>query len=309
MQLTVGDYTRIGARRSAFSSARPVVVAAVGLLLLVIAWLDYTTGAAPVQHLYYLPIILAASEFNYAGGFACALIAVGLYHYANEHLRAFSYGESDYLQIALFLAVGIVAARLAGDRREMRRLAHTDDLTGLHNLRSFESNLIAILGEAQTRGTAAAMLVLDVDGLKAINDKHSHLAGAEAVRTVGHLIARCFDGRAVACRYGGDEFAVTLPNCDASTAFDAAENLRKAVENYAPVLAGQGFPKGALTISIGIAVYLPDDTRNPILVGEELFRAADAALYRAKREGRNRVFPHSEQVDEQEFASGAVYIA
>ena len=190
---------------------------------------------------------------------------------ANGHLRAFAYGgESDYLQITLFLTVGVVAARLAGDRREMRRLALTDDLTGLHNLRSFESHLIAILGEAQTHRRALSMLVLDVDGLKAINEKHSHLAGAEAVRTVGHLIARCFDGSAVACRYGGDEFAVTLPTCDADAAFDAAENLRKAVENYAPVLAGEDFPKGALTISIGIAVYLPDQMRNPVLVGEEL---------------------------------------
>ncbi len=292
MQLTVSDYAKTYPRRSVFWSARPVAVAAVGFLLLAVAWLDYTTGAAPVQHLYYLPIILAASEFEYAGGLVCALIAVGLYHGANEHLRAFSYGESDYLQIALFIAFGVVAARLAGDRREMRRLAHTDDLTGLHNLRSFELHLIAILGEAQKRRKTASMLVLDVDGLKAINDAHSHLAGAEAVRTVGHLIAGCFDGRAVACRYGGDEFAVTLPNCDAHAAFAAAENLRKAVENYAPVLARQGFPKGALTISIGIAVYLPDETRNPVLVGEELFRAADSALYRAKREGRNRVFPN-----------------
>lgn len=309
MQLTIGDYAKTAAHRSVLSSGRPIAVAAVGLLLFSVAWLDRATGAAPVQHLYYLPIILAASEFEYAGGLACALIAVGLYHLANEHLRAFSYGESDYLQIALFLAVGVVAAKLAVDRREMRRLAHTDDLTGLHNLRSFESNLIAILGEAQTRRTPTSMLVLDVDGLKAINDRHSHLAGAEAVRTVGDLIARCFDGRAVACRYGGDEFAVVLRHCDAQVAFDAAENLRKTVENFAPVLAGQHLPKGALTISIGIAVYRPADTRNPVLVGEDLFRAADSALYRAKREGRNRVFPKSDRAETPPFAAEAVYVA
>jgi diguanylate cyclase (GGDEF)-like protein len=305
MQLTLNGHDRRSARRSVWASSRPLVAAVVVLLLMAVTWLDYATGAAPVQHLYYLPIILAASEFDYTGGLACALVAVGLYHFANEHLRALSYGESDYLQIALFLAVGIVAARLADDRREMLRLAQTDDLTGLHNLRSFESNLIAILGEAQTRRKAASMLVLDLDRLKAINDAHGHLAGAEAVRAVGHLIAGCFDNGGVACRYGGDEFAVVLPGCDARAAFDAAENLRKAVENYAPVLAGRGFPAGALTVSVGIAVYLPDEASNAVLIGEELFRAADRALYRAKREGRNRVRGNSDQTARRPLAAEA----
>jgi two-component system, sensor histidine kinase LadS len=310
MQLTVKGYAYSNNRPSIFLSGRPfAVVVAVVLLLLAIAWLDYATVAAPVQHLYYLPIILAALELDYAGGIACALIAVGLYHVANEHLRALSYGESDYLQIALFLAVGIVAARLARDRREIKRIAHTDDLTGLHNLRSFEVNLISILGEAQTRRSATSMLVLDLDRLKAINEDYGHLAGAEAVRAVGHLIAHCFDGHAVACRYGGDEFAVALPNCDEQTAFEAAETLRKAVENYAPVLAGRDFPEGALTISIGVAVYLPDEVRNPVLVGEDLFRAADSALYRAKREGRNCVFLNSDRATDQRFVAEAACVA
>ena len=266
-----------------------VGAAIIVLLLLVIAWLDYATSTAPVQHLYYVPIVLAAIIFDYWGGLACALAAVVFYHLANQHLRALNYGESDYLQVSLFLIVGVVTAWLAGDRRAMQTLAGTDDLTGLHNLRSFESKLLVTVRRAQARRTLVSMLVLDVDRLKKINDVHGHLAGAEAVRKVGHIIGHGLDGSAVACRYGGDEFAIFLSESDACASLATAERLRKAVANHAPVLAGRWFPAGTLTISVGIADYLPEVPRDPALVGEELFRAADHALYQAKRDGRNRL--------------------
>jgi diguanylate cyclase (GGDEF)-like protein len=272
-------------------SSLPVSVGAaiIVLLLLAIAWLDYATSTAPMQHLYYLPIILAALIFDYWGGLACALVAIVCYHLANEHLRALNYGEGDYLQILLFLTIGFITARLVRDRRVMQRLAGTDDLTGLHNLRSFESKLLATVKRAQARRTLVSMLVLDVDRLKEINDVHGHLAGAEAVRKVGHIIGRGLDGSAVACRYGGDEFAILLSESDTRASLATAERLRKAVENHAPVLAGRRFPSGTLTISVGIADYLPEVSREPELIGEELFRAADHALYQAKRDGRNRL--------------------
>jgi diguanylate cyclase (GGDEF)-like protein len=259
------------------------------LLLFVIAWLDYATGTAPVQHLYYLPIILAAFIFDYWGGLTSALAAIVSYHLANQHLRALNYGEGDYLQVVLFLTVGAVTARLAKDRRAMQWLAGTDDLTGLYNLRLFESKLLVTVRRAQARGLPVSMLVLDVDDLKKINDAHGHLAGAEAVREVGHLIARGLDRTAVACRYGGDEFAVLMFNCDARAALAAAESLREMVEGHQAVLAGRQFPAGALTVSIGVALYLSDGARHPEVVGEDLFRAADHALYQAKRDGRNCV--------------------
>jgi diguanylate cyclase (GGDEF)-like protein len=289
MRLTVSGYAGAGAKRVPSLLPASAGVAITVVLLLVIAWLDYATGTAPVQHLYYLPIILAAFVFDYWGGVACALAAIILYHLANQHLRALNYGENDYLQVVLFLTVGGITARLAMDRRTMQRLAGTDDLTGLDNLRSFESKLLAIVKRAQARRTAVSMLVLDVDGLKEINDTHGHLAGAEAVREVGHLIAGAFAANAVACRYGGDEFAVLISDGDACASLAAAEKLRQKVAGHQPTLAGQQFPTGTLTISIGIALYRSDEARLPELVGEELFRAADHALYQAKREGRNCV--------------------
>ena len=288
MRLTVSD-AGIRTNRRTPSVPAPIAAVTIVVLLAVVAWLDYTTGTAPVQHLYYLPIILAAFVFNYWGGLSCALVAILSYHLVNEHLRALNYGESDYLQIALFLSVGVIAAKLARDRRVMQRLAGTDDLTGLHNLRSFESRLLVTIRRAQIRRTPVSMLVLDVDRLKEINDCYGHLAGAEAVRAVGQIIADILNDSAVACRYGGDEFAVLLSDRDAQLSLAVAEGLRQAVENHSPVLSGRRFPSGALTVSIGIALYHTDRARDPELVGEELFHEADQALYEAKREGRNRV--------------------
>ena len=286
MRLTVKPGVRT--KRITSSLSASVGAAIIVPLLLVIGWLDYATSTAPVQHLYYVPIVLAAIIFDYWGGLACAITAVVFYHLANQHLRALNYGESDYLQVSLFLVVGVVTSRLARDRRAIQMLAGTDDLTGLHNLRSFETQLLTTVSRAQARLTPVCMLVLDVDRLKEINDAHGHLAGAEAVRKVGHIIGRELDGRAVACRYGGDEFAILLSETDARASLATAERLRKTVENHAPLLAGQRFPAGTLTISVGIADYLPEGARDPELVGEELFHAADRALYQAKRDGRNR---------------------
>jgi len=286
MRLTV---SRDPGARANHSLPASVSATIIFVMLLVIGWLDYATGTAPIQHLYYLPIILAALTFDYSGGLECAVAAIVSYHVANQHLRALSYGESDYLQIILFLVVGGVTARLARDRRLLKMLAGTDDLTGLDNLRSFESKLLVAVRRGQVRRTPVSMLVLDVDRLKEINDTHGHLSGAEAVREVGRIIAHCLEGNAVACRYGGDEFAVLISDSDGRASLAVAESLRKTVESHQAVLVGRQFPAGALTVSIGIADYLPEGTSDPELIGEELFRAADHALYEAKRGGRNRV--------------------
>ena len=115
-----------------------------GALLLVFG-LDRATGAAPVQHLYYVPIILAGVRLQMRGGVIAALASIFLYHLANPHLLTFSYGEQDIVQVAVFLAVGIVTAKLTHDGDRHRQLALTDDLTGLHNLRSFEAHLATMV--------------------------------------------------------------------------------------------------------------------------------------------------------------------
>src|SRR6185295_14376810 len=102
--------------------------------------LDSMTDLPHVQHLYYFPIIVAGISFGLRGGTGAAVVAILLYHLANPQ-AVMRYDESDIVQIGVFLGVGIVTAKLSDDARRLHRLAMTDDLTGLHNLRSFEVQL------------------------------------------------------------------------------------------------------------------------------------------------------------------------
>jgi len=262
--------------------------------LVAIFALDATTYQAPVQHLYYLPIVVAAVTFGWRGGLACALVAIVLYHLANPHPFTWGAEQPDLLQVAVFIAAGVLSARLAEDARRLRRMALTDDLTGLHNLRSFEARLHMMVSAAREAGKPLSLLVLDVDRLKSLNDEHGHLAGAEAVRFVGRVLADGLPPNAVACRYGGDEFVVALPDADERDAIVVAEALGRDVHAAAPVLAGVSHPRGRLSISVGIAVRAFDKPRQAPRestddAGEQLFRDADTALYAAKNGGRNRI--------------------
>jgi diguanylate cyclase (GGDEF)-like protein len=292
MRLTP-DGDRLAAPMQLSSAAAAAVV--FGTLLLIFG-VDRATDAAAVQHLYYLPIILAGVRFKMRGGVVAALASILLYHVANPHLLTLRYGERDVLQIALFLAVGTITAKLTVDADRLRQLAMTDDLTGLHNLRSFEARLVTMVRASRESLCPLALLVLDVDKLKSLNDRYGHLTGAEAVRTVGLSIGRRLPPGAVACRYGGDEFVIAIPLCTSLHAHRVADDLRRAVHEITPVLAGRAFPAGTLSISVGIscASLVPDATSRPepgrdVEAGEALFRAADAALYHAKARGRNQV--------------------
>jgi diguanylate cyclase (GGDEF)-like protein len=257
--------------------------------------LDRATETAPVQHLYYLPIIYAAVVFGKFGGLSAALAAIGLYHLANHAQAGRPYSELDVVQITLFMAVAIVSAKLSSDARRLHMLATTDDLTGLHNLRSFEARLVKMVSDSRIARTPLAILALDVDHLKLINDAHGHLAGADAVRAVGQLVASNLPDDAVACRYGGDEFIIAIPRCTTSLAKVIGDRLCRAVYEAEPILAGQQMPAATLSISVGIADFFAAGRVQPLSANtsdedaaETLFGAADRALYLAKAGGRNR---------------------
>jgi diguanylate cyclase (GGDEF)-like protein len=272
------------------SSRRFSNVVLIAAALFLIGMLDRATGDFPFQYLYYLPMIFAAIEFGFQGGLMVSLTSVLIYHLENPRLlHTHDLREEDIVQIVLFFAVGLVAAKLANDAKRLHLLSITDDLTGLHNLRSFEFQLASLVRQARRDGSTLSVLVLDVDRLKSINDTYGHLVGADAVRTVGQLIALSVPARAVACRYGGDEFVIAIPDCQMEQAEDIAEQLRLTVSNEQPVLAARSFPSGTLSISVGIASRLIAKGTDPLQVGEELFKTADHALYRAKEMGRNCV--------------------
>jgi diguanylate cyclase (GGDEF)-like protein len=135
---------------------------------------------------------------------------------------------------------------------------------------------------ARALGLPAALVLVDADHFKALNDRHGHLAGDRLLQAVSGVIAAALRPGDLAARYGGDEFALMLANADVSTAMSIADSLRRDVA--AAMLAGaDGSPLGGVTVSIGLRILEPDDTLESLLAG------ADAALYRAKQSGRNRV--------------------
>ena len=129
------------------------------------------------------------------------------------------------------------------------------------------------------------MLVLDIDYFKAINDSHGHDAGDDVLREFALRIRKSIRGIDLACRYGGEEFVIVMPETDMAVATMVAERLRRRIASE-PFAIQQGARQLEVTISIGIAALRrADDTAATIL------KRADQALYRAKRDGRNRVVP------------------
>lgn len=158
-------------------------------------------------------------------------------------------------------------------------LAGTDPLTGLHAKHRFDGMLEETLRTCRLVGAPLAVLMMDLDGLKQINDTHGHQAGAETIARVGALIGGLLEGRGEACRFGGDEFCAYV-GCDLAEALALAEGIRSAVADCAiPLPSATVRPR----ISVGVAPCV-----HPTTCGE-LVAAADAALYRAKEQGRDRV--------------------
>lgn len=271
-------------------------VAACGLLS-AIALVDWKLAPdASLAHLYYLPILLAAVKVGRRLSLGVALASMLVYHLLDPDLIAFHYGEADVLQLVLFLVIALVSSRLAEQEREMRRLAGTDDLTGLHNLRSLTQHLRRQLEGPENRGEVAAMIGVDVDRLKAINDVHGHLTGADAVRHVGRVIARSIPQRAIACRYGGDEFLIFIPDCVESEALRIAERICGSIREGAVILAGHQFARGALSVSVGVTTRRLTPEHGSRAFAEEMFRETDGAMYRAKAAGRDGVVIHHPDV-------------
>lgn len=174
-----------------------------------------------------------------------------------------------------------MADRLAAQRAALTELAVRDPLTGLHNRRSFEDRLDEALARARRTGDAVALLMLDLDHFKAVNDVHGHPVGDQALRAVAALLAGELRAVDVAGRLGGEEFGVLLPGSDHAEATAVADRLRVAIAGCPVRHAG-----GTLwiTASIGVACF-----PRHALTRDELLERADHALYHAKRTGRDRV--------------------
>jgi two-component system cell cycle response regulator len=208
-------------------------------------------------------------------------------------LRGLEIGVNDYLLLPLdkneLLArarTQIRKRRYADDLRDNVQnsieMAITDALTGLHN-RYMESHLATLAEQASHRGKPLALMMLDIDYFKSINDNYGHDAGDDVLREFAVRIRKSIRGIDLACRYGGEEFVIVMPETDLHVAGMVAERLRRSIAGE-PFAIHKGAKRIEVTISIGISTL----ERKGEAVADVLKRA-DTALYRAKHDGRNRV--------------------
>jgi diguanylate cyclase (GGDEF)-like protein/PAS domain S-box-containing protein len=181
-----------------------------------------------------------------------------------------------------------IARRLRESRRKLLAKTQHDHLTGLLNRRGLEAKLNRELRRMRREQATISLLLLDIDAFKSFNDTFGHGAGDRCLEVVAAELRRCMRRPMdAACRYGGEEFAVILPNVDAQGAAVMAENCRKAVERWK--IAQPESPYGQVTISVGAATISPaQDRASTAVLSSALLDAADSALYRAKAAGRNR---------------------
>ena len=187
------------------------------------------------------------------------------------------------LLVLVGLLFGGPILRTLGDFRRVASQATTDSLTGLANRWTFDEELALEWRRAERVGDPLALILLDIDNFKTVNDTQGHQAGDEVLRKVGEVLAASVRQIDLAARYGGEEFAVVVPETDLDGALDLAERLRKALESEEIEL--QNGTRLSVTASFGAAV------KGDLPGGEKLVAAADKALYEAKRAGKNRVAP------------------
>ena len=171
---------------------------------------------------------------------------------------------------------------------KLSALAMTDGLTGLWNRRAFDQALRKEWKRTVREESRLSLLLLDLDHFKVINDEHGHALGDKCLTAVASAISDTVRTTDIVCRWGGDELAIILPATDQEGAVRAAEKVRVAIEALRFRFSKNADGRGFVTASLGVATATPrpdEMTTTP----HNLLLAADKALYRAKREGRNRV--------------------
>src|ERR671931_380239 len=210
--------------------------------------------------------------------------AAGRLAAGHDHVRARVRTSGELGRLAE--AFNDMAIRIAAQKAALTEVAISDPLTGLHNRRAFQARLAEEVERARRSGEPFALLMVDLDRFKAINDRHGHPVGDAALVAVAETFQRQVRAIDLPARLGGEEFAVLLPGSDERAARAAAERLRSEIA--AAQIVHQGIVL-RVTVSVGVACY-PEDAQS----GELLLRAADRALYQAKRAGRDRVCSYAD---------------
>lgn len=179
-------------------------------------------------------------------------------------------------------ALGLASARLASRAKDLALAAAVDPLTSLFNRRYFETRIEEEIQRARRYSLDLALLVIDADDFKALNDRFGHLIGDRVLRAMSDILRRSVRAFDVCTRFGGEEFAILMPGSNAASALQSADRIRQRIERYRfdPVLVP---PETRPTISVGVAVLTGESSPH------DLIARADRALYAAKAAGKNCV--------------------
>ncbi len=196
-----------------------------------------------------------------------------------ERDQAGSFQEGDVKSLEAVADICATAIQNAHYVERVKQLAYLDGLTGIFNRRFFELRIIEEIDRARRFDSGMAVLMVDIDQFKRLNDEFGHLLGDEVLRQVSSMFHQQLRKIDVVCRYGGEEFAILLSQTNPQHALQVAEKLRRMVESW----QFPGVPR-CVTISAGVATFPDHGTTR-----DELVKSADAGLYAAKQGGRNRV--------------------
>jgi two-component system, cell cycle response regulator len=222
------------------------------------------------------------------------ILAIAEAENATRLLRGLEIGVNDYLLRPIDKIELLARARTQIRRRRYTdhlrdnvqnsiEMAITDALTGLHNRRYMESHLATLAEQASTRGKPLALMILDIDYFKSINDNFGHDGGDDVLREFAVRVRKSIRGIDLACRYGGEEFVIVMPETDLHVAGMVAERLRRSIAGE-PFAVHKGTKRVEVTISIGLTTL---EQKGEAVA--DVLKRADTALYRAKHDGRNRV--------------------
>lgn len=211
----------------------------------------------------------------------------------SERVRGLQLGADDYLALPcdpaelLARAKALLRNKHTHDRirklsMSLEQMVVSDPLTGLHNRRFLMDRLKQEMQRSDRHGEPLAFAMIDLDGFKPINDRFGHVFGDKVLKAVGGAIARCVRISDVAARYGGDEFAVVLPQTPPEGSMRVCERILRTVSELQ--VKDEHGNASAVTASLGLAYYPAEDVETP----EDLIHSADGALYGAKRSGKNR---------------------
>jgi len=201
----------------------------------------------------------------------------------------FGPADLEFAQAVITAAVAViqraqVVETTMADNARLEQLAQTDPLTQLLNRRALTERIATEMERALRYDATLALLMIDLDHFKRVNDTHGHLVGDDVLRDMGELLRGMIRTNDIVARYGGEEFLVLLPETDDAGAEVFAERIRQAVEAASFARDAMTEPL-RMTCSIGVALF----PAARVETAEDLLARADSALYRAKADGRNRV--------------------